>query len=108
MDDRRQLCTSNDAKYRIKKEEIDTQLGGFDKEFNAKLNQFKMINSPQYSTEIEGLPTELCKETNNMLQLLGFSISNTIILKQIELIRILEQFRAIVRILYKSTLGSWT
>ena len=90
MEERRKICTTNDEKFRLKKEEIDSILGMFDKEFNNRLNEFKLIPSKKYQEEVEKFPPGLCDFLLDLLRDLGFNISKSLIKKQIELIRVLE------------------
>ena len=90
MEERRKICTSNDNKFRLKKESIDTILGMYDKEFNSKLNEFKMIPSKNYQEETNIFPPGLSDLVVDLLKALGYNITKAIIKKQVELVRVLE------------------
>ncbi len=90
MGERRRVCTENDDRFRVKKEGIDSLLEKYDKEFNKKLNDFKLVSSKQYSLSLDTLPAGLSEILTEFVHSFGFKASKHLIASQIELARVLE------------------
>ena len=90
MEERRRVCTENDDKFRLKKENIDSLLEKYDKEFNKKLNEFRLVSSKQYTASLDSLPSGLAEMLIELIRSYGFKVSKHVIASQIELVRVLE------------------
>jgi len=91
MEERRKMCTDHDSLFRIKKEYIDAVLETYDKEFNKKLHELKLIPSKQYLEDLQKLPPGLIELSNTLLKSLGFKHQKNSIKNQTDLSRILEE-----------------